>query len=153
MVTNLNDSGLGSLRQAILDSDSPSNPGPNEIDIASGLSGTITLTTGQLTINTNAVTIKGPGSGVLTVSGNNAGRVFEVDGVSATIGGLTITGGAVVGATGEFRSGGGWAYGGGIYVAGGGLTLTGQARVVGNSVIGGQGGPGGSFFMPHSGGP
>src|SRR5262249_2276275 len=102
-------------------------------------SGTITLTTGQLTINTNAVTIVGPGSGVLTVSGNNAGRVFEVDGVNATIGGLTITGGLRHTIRNEV--------GGGIYVVGGGLTLTGGTQVVGNQVVGGAGAPG--FVSPY----
>ena len=45
-VTNLNDAGGGSLRQAIIDSNSTT--GPNEIDFAAGLSGTITLTSGEL---------------------------------------------------------------------------------------------------------
>ena len=47
-VTNLNDSGGGSLRQAIIDSNKTT--GPNEIDFAAGLSGTITLTSGELKI-------------------------------------------------------------------------------------------------------
>ncbi len=51
-VTNLNDSGDGSLRQAIIDSNS--TPGPNEIDFAAGLSGTITLTSGELIIANQA---------------------------------------------------------------------------------------------------
>ena len=90
LVTNLGDGGDGSLRQAILQSNS--TPGPNEIDFASGLSGTITLTSGQLTITNNYVTIVGPGAGVLSVSGNHASRVFEVDAVQAAFSGLTITG-------------------------------------------------------------
>jgi hypothetical protein len=91
VVTNLNDGGDGSLRQAIEKSDI--TPGPNEIDFAPGLSGTITLTGGQLTIANNNVKVIGPGAGVLSVSGNNASRVFEVDVVQAAINGLTITGG------------------------------------------------------------
>ena len=51
VVTNLNDNGDGSLRQAIIGSNNTS--GPNEIDFATGLSGTITLTSGQLTIANN----------------------------------------------------------------------------------------------------
>ena len=91
MVTNLGDSGDGSLRQAIVDSNS-STPGPNEIDFAPGLSGTIALTSGELQI-TNEVRIVGPGADALSVSGNNASRVFEVDQANTAISGLTITGG------------------------------------------------------------
>ena len=50
----------GSLRQAIVQSDS--TPGPNEIDFASGLSGTAAPTSGESQI-TNDVTIVGPGGG------------------------------------------------------------------------------------------
>ena len=82
----------GSLRQAIALSNS--TPGPNEVDFAPGLSGTIGLTSGQLQI-TNDVRIVGPGADVLSVSGNNASRVFDVDsGTTATFSGLTINGGS-----------------------------------------------------------
>jgi hypothetical protein len=92
VVTNTNDSGIGSLRQAILNANA--NPGLDTIDFAPGLSGTIVLTSGELQI-TNDVTIDGPGADPLSVSGNNASRVFEVDaGTTAAISGLTITGGS-----------------------------------------------------------
>ena len=42
-----------------------------------GVSGTITLTTGELAISKN-LTIAGPGAGVITVSGNHASRVFDI---------------------------------------------------------------------------
>src|SRR5262249_59849580 len=121
------------LRFAIQQSNS--TPGPNEIDFAPGLSGTIGLNGPPLTINTNDVTIVGPGSGVLTVSGNNIFRVFEVDGVNATISGLTITGGRFTGSplvTNVFA--------GGINVVGGGLTLTGGEGGAGNQSTRGPGG-------------
>lgn len=90
-VTNLNDAGLGSLRQAIADANAA--PGADTITFAAGLSGSITLTTGQLTV-TDSVTIQGPGSNVLTVSGNNASRVLELYSglalLDITISGLTI---------------------------------------------------------------
>ena len=60
---------------------------------------TITLTSGQLELSNTALTtsITGPAKG-LTVSGNNASRVFQVDpGVTASISGLTITGGHATG--------------------------------------------------------
>jgi hypothetical protein len=92
-VSNLNDSGEHSLRQAIIDSNKTT--GPNQIDFAAGLRGTITLTGGRLPIANNDVTIIGPGADVLSVSGNNASRVFEVDAVQVAFSGLTITGGGI----------------------------------------------------------
>ena len=87
-VTNNNDSGAGSLRQAI------ANVGiGEEITFADNVTGTITLTTGQLSISKN-LTITGPGADILTISGNNASRVFNIgSGVTVTISGLTIANG------------------------------------------------------------
>jgi hypothetical protein len=86
-VTNTNDSGAGSLRQAIADA----NDGDT---IHFGITGTITLTTGELLVD-KSVTISGPGTASLTVDGNFAGRVFHVSsGVTAAIAGLTITNGS-----------------------------------------------------------
>ena len=90
---------------------------------------TITLSAGQLelTNTTGTETIKAPGAGV-TVSGNNASRVFQVDaGVTASVTGLTITGG---------NSGGG--SGGGVLNSGT-VSLT-NCTVSGNSASGGNGG-------------
>src|SRR5438876_1713437 len=85
-VTNTNDSGAGSLRQALADA----NDGDT---IHFGITGTITLTTGELLVD-KSVTIGGPGAASLTVDGNLADRVFHVSsGVTATIAGLTITNG------------------------------------------------------------
>jgi hypothetical protein len=85
-VTNTNDSDVGSLRQAIADA----NDGDT---IRFGITGTITLTTGELLVD-NRVTISGPGAASLTVDGNAAGRVFHVSsGVTAAIAALTITNG------------------------------------------------------------
>src|SRR5262249_22828004 len=71
-VTNLNDGGMGSLRQAILDT-----PAGGTVDFEPGLSGTITLTSGELAVD-KSLDIEGPGANLLTVSGNNASRVFDV---------------------------------------------------------------------------
>jgi len=88
-VTNTNDSGPGSLRQALADA----NDG-DIIDFA--VTGTITLTSGQLTVN-NSITISGPGAGNLTVDGNASTGVFYIDsGTTVTIAGLTITNGNAI---------------------------------------------------------
>jgi hypothetical protein len=97
-VTTLNDDGPGSLRAAIA-------AGGN-IDF--GVTGTITLTNGELVIN-GALVISGPGADHLTVQRNPANatpafRVLRVDGGAVTISGLTIRNG--FGAGGD-RDGGG----------------------------------------------
>jgi hypothetical protein len=85
-VLNLNDSGAGSLRQAILSASSG-----DTIDFA--VRGQITLTSGPLAINQN-LTIAGPGAAQLTVSGNNASQVFNIGDISVNISGLTIEDGS-----------------------------------------------------------
>ena len=73
VVTNTNDGGPGSLRQAIADA----APG-NTIEFTLTYPATITLTTGELAI-AKSLTIAGPGRNLLAVSGNDASRVFRVD--------------------------------------------------------------------------
>src|SRR5438034_11346686 len=71
-VTSLNDSGSGSLRQALADA----NDG-DTIEFA--VTGTISLTSGELVIDKD-ITISGPGSNSLTVrpSSSSFFRVFDV---------------------------------------------------------------------------
>src|SRR5262245_9266152 len=92
-VTNLDDFGAGTLRQAVLDANAA--PGPDEIVFAgTGAAGTITLF-GHLEL-TGPVTVAGPGAAALTVSGNNLSRIFTVlapIGTPVTISGLTLTAG------------------------------------------------------------
>jgi predicted outer membrane repeat protein len=69
-------------------------PAGGTVDFQPGLSGTITLTTGELDVNQD-VTLEGPGASVITVSGNNASRVFNIGKFTVSISGLTISDGSV----------------------------------------------------------
>ncbi len=95
-VTNLNDAGAGSLRQAVIDANN--SAGEDVID-ATGITGTITLTSGQLTPTApGGVTINGPGADKLVISGNDSGRVFNLGASGAnvyTINDVTIANGNV----------------------------------------------------------
>ena len=75
-VTNLNDSGDGSLRKAIADAN------PNDT-INFAVTGTITLS-GELTIDKD-LTINGPGAASLAISGNDSSRVFYIDNCTVVI--------------------------------------------------------------------
>lgn len=85
-VTNCNDAGPGSLRSAVAGATSG-----DTIDFALSPScGVIALTSGTIKIGTD-LTIEGPGSGALAVSGNNAHTVLLVSrGATVTISGLTV---------------------------------------------------------------
>ena len=88
-VTTLLDGGPGSLRDAVAAANA--SPGPDAIDFA--VTGTITLTTGQLDI-ADALTVAGPGAAALTVSGNDASRVFRlVSSPTVSIADLTVADG------------------------------------------------------------
>ncbi len=101
-VSNTADSGAGSLRQAL------ANAGNGDTIDASGLTGTITLLTGELEV-THSVNILGSGPAHLIVNGNypnTTNRVFHINrGLTVNISGLTIENGSVSGCVG----------GGGIY--------------------------------------
>jgi hypothetical protein len=97
-VTKLNDSGPGSLRQALADADNHAGPDSIVFHLSAPplhAENIITLTTGELTSKGN-VTITGPGAGKLVIDGNNNSRVFHFDDGNAntdspaTISGLSI---------------------------------------------------------------
>jgi hypothetical protein len=90
-VTTTNESGAGSLRDAI--GQANANPGADSIGFAAGLTGTITLAS-TLPQITQDLTITGPGAGVVTVSGNHLHQVFNISpSVTVSISGLTISNG------------------------------------------------------------
>jgi subtilisin-like proprotein convertase family protein len=146
IVSNTNDAGVGSLRQAIVTANSV--PDLNDIlfdNTVFNTAQTITLTTGELSINSD-VTINGPGANLLTVSGNNNSRVFFIaSGFAATLSGMTITGGNGVGA-------GISGFGGGIHNLLGNLTISDSVISVNNASIGGGGisSIGGTFSLNRS---
>ncbi|MGC1783072.1 MAG: choice-of-anchor Q domain-containing protein [Acidobacteriaceae bacterium] len=88
-VTNLNDSGPGSLRDAIT---TANTNGSGDIIFQSGITGTITLASTLPSIVTSNVNFEGPGATQLTVSGNNSAAVFDVSGNLAVVNlrGMTV---------------------------------------------------------------
>jgi hypothetical protein len=142
----------GSLRAAIATANA--TPGGDTIMFANTVPPVITLTSGELALNTE-ITIVGPGSDQLTVSGNDSSRIFQIaDGADVTISKLTVASGHVAGtagtaggtpssngAAGTPGTAGGVAQGGGILNAGD-LSLT-DVILEGNIALGGAGGTGG----------
>lgn len=126
-VSNTNNSGTGSLREAI----SSANANNARDTITFSVTGTITLTGSDLTVTDDVsgadLTIDGPGANSLAVNGGGNDRVFFINsGANATIEGLAVTGGSNTD------------FGGGIRNAG---TLTvNNATVSDNSATGSGGG-------------
>ncbi len=114
-VSNLNDSGRGSFRQAILDA----NAAPGADSIGFSVGGTITLAS-TLPDITDDLTITGPDVGV-TISGNNAVSVLSIHSGVVNLYNLTITGG-------HARD----------YYAGGGILNDGGTLTIINSTISGS---------------
>lgn len=72
-VTNMNDAGMGSLRQAILDANAdPAAPHLIQFD---NVTGTINLD-GPLPTISRSMTIAGPGAALLTLNQATAGRIL-----------------------------------------------------------------------------
>jgi hypothetical protein len=124
-VTNVNDAGDGSLRYEITNA----SPG-DTITFDGALNGqTITLTGGEIIID-KALTIDGPGAALLTISGNNAGRIFNITtSAPVTIDGLTLQEGSAA------------SWGGAIYSESA-LTLT-AVSMLSNTMTADSGGYGG----------
>ena len=128
VVANSNDSGAGSLRQAVADA----CPGSSITFNMGTVVSPIGLTSGTLTLGRN-VTITGPGANVLTLqrTGGTFGIVTIQPGLTVTMSGVTIAGGTATGSPNR---------GGGIYNNGSTLTLSAVA-LTGNSA-----GFGGALF-------
>jgi hypothetical protein len=140
LVTNCDDDGPGSLRQAFHNASSG-----DIIDLTQLTCSTITLTSGALDDSPTAadVSVQGPGKYLLTIDGGGTDRVFQHNGSGAlAISGMTITNGSYGGALGggciysagdvqafytlvsscsKTSSGSDDAFGGAIYARGGAL--------------------------------
>src|SRR5262245_6968554 len=79
-VSNLNDSGTGSLRSAVALANAHGSP--DAIAFKVGMEGAIVLTGGEIAI-TDSLTMSGPGAAKLAVSGNFNGRIFNINGGAA----------------------------------------------------------------------
>jgi hypothetical protein len=82
-VTSKADNGSGTLRKTI------ANAAAGDV-IKFNVSGTITLTSGELLINKN-LKITGPGASNLTISGKGQSRVFNIGSKTVTISGSGST--------------------------------------------------------------
>jgi hypothetical protein len=119
-VTNLDDAGAGSLRAVIAAAAEGAT-----ITFQAGLDGTIALTTGQIAIARNNLTIDATGA-TITIDGQNASRIFNHTGTGTlTVDNLTIQNGRFV------------RFGGGIFSAGA-VTVT-NSTISGNVSRGGGG--------------
>ena len=88
-VANCNDTGSGSLRDAVANVVSG-----DVIDLSSLACGTITLTSGAIEINQGNVAVQGPGPGSLTIDAGGKSRVFYHDRPGTlTISGVTLANG------------------------------------------------------------
>lgn len=141
-VTNTNDSGAGSLRQAIIDAGSG-----DTINFDPSVAGTISLGSGALAID-KSLTIEGPGADLLTVNGNGDNPAFTVSsGVTATISGLAMTQGGGINGGGIYNDGNltldlvqitasGASNGGGIYNDAGATLVISNSSITGNQATG-----------------
>ena len=121
VVTSTADSGAGSLRQIIADACDNSTI---TFDIAGDGPHTITLTTGELVIAKN-LTINNDSGETITISGNNASRVFNINtGMTVAILDLTLTNGKAADGADGGAGVGGFGEDGGAILNDGTLTLT-----------------------------
>jgi len=138
VVLNNNDTGAGSLRQAILDNNGLG--GGNTITFSNTVTGIIPVIAGDLAVN-DSVNIVGPGATVLKLSGNNNQRIFTLFAGNISISGLTISDGRVVGTAGTSGLNGQNTGGAGVLNIGTAVTTLTSCIITNHTSIGGQGGP------------
>ncbi len=142
IVSNTNDSGRGSLRQAVINANN--TPG-DDIVTFNGAIGLISLTSGEIEIvNNGSLEIRGPGSQLLIISGGNSSRIFHSNKANVTIKDLTLANGNGVGKDSAVFA----PKGGAIYAYQGSLTVDGL-QIVSNRLGSGDIGMGGGIFFDN----
>ncbi|MBF2029429.1 MAG: hypothetical protein IGS48_22160 [Oscillatoriales cyanobacterium C42_A2020_001] len=131
-VSNNNDSGTGSLRQAIIDAGKSS--GLDIIDLT-GLSGTIPLNSPLIVDAGND--IKFEGNGTITISGQRICQIMAINGAKVDISGITFVDGFAQGGEGRNGGGGGLGAGGALFVNAGVVKLNNNVKFIGNGASGG----------------
>ncbi|QEI41649.1 Poly(beta-D-mannuronate) C5 epimerase 7 [Dolichospermum sp. UHCC 0315A] len=132
-VTNNNNSGSGSLRQAIIDAGNVA--GVDTIDLTS-VSGTINLQSSLSTLNTgNDINFVDDGNSI--INGQNAYQIINVYGANVTFSRLTFANGLARGGDGNGGGGGGLGAGGALFINSGNVTLN-NVTFTGNRAIGGN---------------
>jgi len=160
-VTNLNDTGAGSLRAAIASANA--SAGADTIRFRDGLTGTITLTSGEIRI-ADPLAIEGPGADRITIDGNAGSRIFLLQRSSGarmtvTLSGLSLRrgraadGGAIyaqdenlVVRRMELIGNAAATRGGAIWLAEGDLTIEDSVLTGNSGDVGGQGAGGAVLF-------
>ncbi len=123
-VSNLNDSGPGSLRDAVAQANTFFSPD----EIKFSVTGTIALTSGQIQVS-DTLTISGPGQDALTIDAQQNSRLFLSSAPQFTLSGLTLTGGRTTGTASTNR-------GGAIRTVSSGALTINDSTIIGNSTLG-----------------
>ncbi len=155
VTSTADDGSSGTLRWAVAQADAATSSSTIELELGTSPA-TITLAQGQLELSNIAypTTIyDGLGQGPVTISGNNASEVFQIDpGVTVGLTGLTITGGSTNGYGGGLSnsgtvnlsdctiSGNSAFIGGGLYNAATGTANLTDCTISGNTGVGSGGG-------------
>src|SRR5262249_7382920 len=123
----------GDVRYCVGQANDPANAGSTIVFDAQATGPVITLSKGELAIGVD-MTVQGPGAGLLTISGNHASRVFDVQGGTVRLADLTISDGFAP-PNAPLPAG---PSGGGIYNAGtltvSGCTLSGNSASYGGGI-------------------
>lgn len=158
VVTNNNDSGAGSLRDAIFTVNS--NAGESSITFASNATITLLSSLPPIKPLNPSLTITGP----QTIDGGGSFRPFSVDSGTIAIQNISVTNGKAQGGAGVSSGGGGAGFGGGLFIRSGDVTLSnvsfdtcraaggvgGAGAVFTARAGGGGGGMGGAGGSPNS---
>lgn len=132
-VTNNNDSGPGSLRQAI--ADAAATPGLDLVDLT-GVSGAIALNSTLLIAAGNDLHLQDDGN--TTLNGQNLVQIMTIGRANVKISGLTFVNGLAQGGNGINGGGGGLGAGGALFLDTGSVVTLHNSRFINNRAVGGN---------------